>query len=205
VVQIQSYLAQIGRWLEIGLVAICIVLLFSLVISVFFEVVIRYVVHAPTAWTEEVAQFTLVWFGLLAAAVGARRGMHFAIRYGVMHLNQPTRLVMRQVCNLLVIVLLAILIKQSFAYLDVVSNQRAMGTNINMRIPYAGIPVGLSAIMVMYILEIADAVLSAWTGRRFSLVEAREEEVYRELKGEIIPPPPVVDPPTAVTTITQPH
>jgi TRAP-type C4-dicarboxylate transport system permease small subunit len=205
VVHVQYWLAQVGRWLENALVAICAILLCFLVASVFTEVLIRYVIHAPSAWTEEVAQFILVWFGLLAAAVSARRGMHFAIRYGVMRFNERTRWIIRQACNVAVILFLAVILKQAFAYLSVVSNQSAMATEINMRIPYAGIPVGLGAIMTIYVLEVADAVLSVWTGQVFSLVEAREASVYRELSGEIPPPAPDAAPPTPVTTVSQPH
>lgn len=186
-VQAQVLLARIGHWIEMALIAVCAVLLCFLVVSVFLEVLIRYVIHAPTAWTEEVARFILVWFGLLAAAVGARRGMHFAVRFGVMYFNERTRWIVRQSVNVAVILLLAILLKQSIDYLDIVSNQTAMATEINMRIPYAGVPVGIGAILAIYVLEFADAVLSVWTGRRFSVVEAREEEVHRELKGESQP------------------
>jgi TRAP-type C4-dicarboxylate transport system permease small subunit len=205
VVHVQFYLAEVSRWVENALVAICTLLLCFLVGSVFFEVIIRYVVHAPSAWTEEVAQFILVWFGLLAAAVSARRGMHFALRYGVMHFDDRTRWTIRFVCNVLVVLFLAIILKQAIAYLDIVSNQHAMATDINMRIPYGGVPAGIGVIMVIYILEVADGVLSIWTGQRYSLIEAREEEVYRELQGDILPPPPDVAPPIPVTTLSQPH
>lgn len=182
-VRVQAFLARIGLWMEKGLDAVCALLLCFLVASVFLEVLIRYVIHAPTAWTEEVARFILVWFGLLAAAVGARRGMHFAIRFGVMYFNARTRWIFRQSVNVAVILLLSIILKLSIDYLDIVSNQTAMATEINMRIPYAGIPVGIGALLAVYVLELADAVLSVWTGRRFSGVEAREEEVHRELHG----------------------
>jgi len=176
-----------------------------LIISVFTEVMIRYVIQHPSAWTEEVAQFILVWFSLLAAAVAARRGMHFAIRFGVMFFSPPIRWFLRQACNVAVIVLLAALLKQAVAYLDIVSNQHSMATEINLRIPYAGIPVGIGMLMVVYILELADGLLSLKTGRVFSIVEAREERVYRELRGEILPPEPDAPPPTPVTTVSQPH
>lgn len=186
-VQVQAFLAQIGRWIEKALLAVCGLLLCFLVASVFLEVLIRYVIHAPSAWTEEVAQFILVWFSLLAAAVSARKGMHFAIRFGVMYFNERTRWIIRQSVNVAVIVLLSIILKQAIAYLDIVSNQSAMATEINMRIPYAGIPVGIGTILTIYVLEFADAVLSVWTGRRFSTIEAREEEIHRELQGESLP------------------
>jgi TRAP-type C4-dicarboxylate transport system permease small subunit len=187
VVRVQAFLAQTGVWIEKALVGVCALLLCFLVVSVFLEVLIRYVIHAPTAWTEEVARFILVWFGLLAAAVSARKGMHFAIRFGVMHFNERTRWIVRQSVNVAVVLLLAILLKQSVAYLDIVANQSSMATEINMRIPYAGIPVGIGMLLVVYILEVADAALSVWTGRRFSTLEAREEEIHRELRGESAP------------------
>jgi hypothetical protein len=46
----------------------------------------------------------------------------------------------------------------------------------------------------MYILDVADALLSVFTGQRFSVKEAREEEIHRTLRGETVPPPRVVPP-----------
>jgi TRAP-type C4-dicarboxylate transport system permease small subunit len=163
----------------------------ALASSVFFEVLIRYVINAPTVWTEEVAQFILVWYGLLAAAVGARRGVHFAIRWGVVRFNERTRWIIRQAVSVVVIVFLSALMKIGLSYLDIVANQTSTGSEINMRIPWGGIPVGIGAILAMYVLDIADAVLSIFTGQRYSLREAREEEVYRALRGESVPPTPV--------------
>jgi TRAP-type C4-dicarboxylate transport system permease small subunit len=190
-VQAQFCLAEIGRWIETALIVICGILLCIMAASVFFEVLIRYVINSPTAWTEEVAQFILVWYGLLAAAVGARKGIHFAIRWGVISFSERTRWIIRQVVNVVVIVFLSALMKIGFDYLDIVANQTSTGSEINMRIPWAGIPAGIGAILAMYVLDFADALLSVWTGQRFSAREDREEEIYRALRGEAVPPPPV--------------
>jgi TRAP-type transport system small permease protein len=189
--QAQFLLAELGRWIENTLIVVCGILLCVMASSVFFEVLIRYVIHAPTAWTEEVAQFVLVWYGLLAAAVGARKGVHFAIRWGVIRFNTRTRWIIRQGVNILVIVFLSALLKNGVDYLDIVANQTSTGAEINMRIPWAGIPAGIGSILAIYVLEVADAVLSIWTGRQFSVREAREEDIYRALRGETAPPAPV--------------
>jgi TRAP-type C4-dicarboxylate transport system permease small subunit len=190
-IQVQFCLAELGRWIENALIVICGVLLCVMASSVFFEVLIRYVIHAPTAWTEEVAQFVLVWYGLLAAAVGARKGVHFAIRWGVVGFSARTRWIIRQGVNVGVIVFLTVLLIQGIDYLAIVANQTSTGAEINMRIPWAGIPVGIGSILAIYVLEAADAVLSIWTGRQFSPKEAREEDIYRALRGEAVPPAPV--------------
>jgi TRAP-type C4-dicarboxylate transport system permease small subunit len=187
-VQVQFALFTLGRWFENALIVICGILLCVMASSVFFEVLIRYVIQAPTAWTEEVAQFILVWYGLLAAAVGARKGIHFAIRWGVIGFSERTRWMVRQGVNVGIIVFLAVLLKQGINYLDIVANQTSTGSEINMRIPWAGVPVGIGAIMTMYVLDVADAVLSIWTGRRLSVKEAREEEIYLALQGHAAPP-----------------
>src|SRR5258708_35355666 len=109
--------------------------------SVFFEVLIRYVIHAPTAWTEETAQFVLVWYGLLAAAVGARKGVHFAIRWGVIRFKARTRWIIRQGVNVAVIVFLTALLSLGIDYLDIVANQTSTGAEINIPLPWARLPV----------------------------------------------------------------
>lgn len=182
-IKLQFFLSECGRWLETGLLVICGLLLCAMASSVFYEVLIRYVFNAPTAWTEEVAEFILIWYGLLAAAVGARKGIHFALRWGVIAFNERTRWILRQAINVAVIVYLVILVKLGLGYLSVVADQISPGADLNMRIPWAGIPVGLGAILAMYLLDIADAVLSIWTGKQFSMKEAREAEIYRTLRG----------------------
>jgi hypothetical protein len=92
---------------------------------------------------------------------------------------------------MMVIVFLSGLMKLGLGYLDIVANQTSTGSEINMRIPWAGIPVGIGAILTMYVLEVADAVLSIWTRQRFSVKEVREEEIYRSLRGDAVPPLPV--------------
>jgi TRAP-type C4-dicarboxylate transport system permease small subunit len=183
-IRLQFYLAELGRWIENALIVICGLLLCIMASSVFFEVMIRYVIHAPTAWTEEVAQFVLVWYGLLAAAVGARKGVHFVIRWGVIRFSARTRWIIRQAVNVGVIVFLSALLKMGLDYLDIVANQTSTGAEINMRIPWAGIPAGIGSILTIYVLEVADGVLSIWTGRQLSVKEAREEDIYRALRGD---------------------
>jgi TRAP-type C4-dicarboxylate transport system permease small subunit len=188
--RIQYWLAEFGRWIDAALVVACGVLLCVIVAVVFFEVMIRYVFDAPTAWTEETAEFVLVWYALLSAAVGAHKGMHFAIRFAVARFGPRTRWIIRQAMSVTVIIFLSVLLKLGTGYLDVVADQVAMGTGLNMRVPWAGIPVGIGAILAMYLLDVADAVLSIWTGQHFSVREAREKEIYDSLRGATVPTAP---------------
>jgi TRAP-type C4-dicarboxylate transport system permease small subunit len=189
--RVQHVLAETSRRIELVLLFICSALLVLLTLSVFLEVVIRYVLNAPLSWTEEIARFALVWFAMLASAVAARRGVHFAFRWGMKPFPESVRRPVRQVVNVLVITFLTFLVVQGIGTLDVVSNQTAMATEIDMRIPYAAIPVGMGLVLIVYAIEVLDAILSHWTGRRLSLKEAHEVAIYRQIEGLREAPPPL--------------
>jgi TRAP-type C4-dicarboxylate transport system permease small subunit len=180
--RLQFFLAETSRLIELVLVFACSALLVLLTLNVFLEVVIRYVLNAPLSWTEEIARYALVWLAMLASAVAARKGVHFAFRWGMKPFPESVRKPVRQLVNVLVIIFLSVLLVQGIGTLDVVADQTSMATEMDMRIPYAGIPVGMGFVLVIYVLEIADAVLSIWTHRQLSVKEAYDVEIQRRIE-----------------------
>jgi TRAP-type C4-dicarboxylate transport system permease small subunit len=175
-------LAATSHAIEIGLLWACGALLLLLTANIFLEVLIRFVVRIPLPWTEEVARFAMVWLAILAAAAAARRGLHFSFRWGVMMVGATARRHLRLCTDLLVAGILLVLLVQSNEFLDIVADQTATATGIDMRIPYAGLPVGMGAFLLITLLEIADAVLAFWTGQRLSIKEAAETRTEHDLR-----------------------
>ncbi|MFV0593723.1 MAG: TRAP transporter small permease [Draconibacterium sp.] len=66
---------KIDKIIEIVLVA----LMSILVIDVLWQVFSRYVLSAPSSFTDELAGFLLIWVGLLGAAYVAGKNEHLAI------------------------------------------------------------------------------------------------------------------------------
>ena len=60
---------------------ICHALLVVITSVTVLQVFLRYVLNRPTSWSEEIALFGLIWFGLLAVAIGVRRHEHVAITF----------------------------------------------------------------------------------------------------------------------------
>jgi TRAP-type C4-dicarboxylate transport system permease small subunit len=179
---IQRGLVTTSHRIEIALIFMCSVLLALLASDLFLQVLTRYVLKFSIPWTEEAARFGLVWFGLLAAAVAARRGMHFSFRWGVKPLPPKIRLRLREFVDVLVILFLVTVLKQGIAYVSIVSNQVASASEVPMWVPYSGIPAGIGFLLLFYVLEVADAILSRWTGERLSAKELQEAEIYRQLE-----------------------
>lgn len=60
---------------------ICHCLLVGIVSVAVGQVFLRFVLNSPTSWSEEIALLGLIWFGLLAVAIGIRRHEHVAISF----------------------------------------------------------------------------------------------------------------------------
>jgi TRAP-type C4-dicarboxylate transport system permease small subunit len=56
-----------------------VLLMLALVFSVTWQVSSRYLLQAPSSWTEELARFLLIWIGLLGAAYAYRTRAHMGI------------------------------------------------------------------------------------------------------------------------------
>lgn len=68
------------------------------------QVFLRFALNSPTSWSEEIALLCLIWFGLLAVAVGIRRHEHVAITFLRDLLPGPAALVLDYVAQALVVV-----------------------------------------------------------------------------------------------------
>ena len=156
-------------------------LLAVLVITLFLQVLFRYVLQLPLAWTEEVARFALVWYAMLAAGIAARSGQQFVFRWVSTKLPTLMQGPLRQVVNLATLAFLVLLLFQSLTYLDIVRGQFSAAAQIDMRLPYAGITAGVLYLIVVYSIDSFDALCGLLTKQRFSLQEAHEREMHAML------------------------
>lgn len=58
---------------------ILIALMIMLVVDVCWQVISRYVFNSPSAYTDELARYLLIWIGLLGAAYALGQRLHLAI------------------------------------------------------------------------------------------------------------------------------
>ena len=70
---------RLQDYLDRALRGLLILLVLGLVFSVTWQVVSRYLLQAPSSWTEELARFLLIWIGLLGAAYAYRTGAHMRL------------------------------------------------------------------------------------------------------------------------------
>jgi len=85
------YLRTVKRVLDRLLETLVRAAMAILVLDVLWQVFTRLVLKNPSTWTEELAQFLLVWVALLGGAVALNRGAHLGIDYFVGKLPRRAR------------------------------------------------------------------------------------------------------------------
>lgn len=180
---LQRSLSNIGNLVERLILVVASLLLTFMAFTLFSQVLFRYVLKLPLPWTEEAARHALVWFAMLASAVAAKRGQHFSFRWATMMVTPETRLRLRRFVDVLTILLLSLILNFSYKYLNVMANQKAISTGMDMRIPYLAVTVGIFFIIFFAILDIADTILCRTTNTTLSIREQTEVEVSSLLAG----------------------
>ena len=185
-VECQRLINRCNYWIAQSVFVVAAGLLVVLSVTLFLQVLFRYVIKQPLPWTEEAARYALVWYAMLAAAAGAWGGHHFVFRWATLLLGDKPRLLLRLAVTALTLAALGVILVVSWRYLDVVRGQTTIATRMDMRIPYAGVPLGLSCFFLVYLLDFAEGLIALRTGQSFSVREAVERQVYAQLTA--IPP-----------------
>jgi len=72
-------LQTLSRYLERVLKVFLALLMAAMVLDVTWQVITRFILGSPSAYTEELARFLLIWIGLLGAAYAYRRKAHLGL------------------------------------------------------------------------------------------------------------------------------
>jgi TRAP-type C4-dicarboxylate transport system permease small subunit len=70
---------------------LAIIIMALLVIDVLWQVLARYILKTPSAWTEELAGFLLIWAGFLGACIAHREKAHLGIDYFIEKFSDSNR------------------------------------------------------------------------------------------------------------------
>lgn len=133
-------------------------LMVALVAVVFAQVALRYLTYQPLAWTEEVARYVFIWLSLLGAALGGRRGAHFAVDVLPRALPPAGQRVLGGLLRLGEAAFYGLLTWAGVRIVQVAHLQRSASIDIPMSLPYAAIPLAAGLLC----LDSVARALAAW-------------------------------------------
>lgn len=124
------------------------------VLNVLWQVFTRYVLDSPSAYTDELARYLLIWIGLLGAGYALGKRMHLGVDLLPNYLTGRARLILNSVIDSLVLVFA--LFVMVFGGLRLVSLTLMLEqTSAALRVPlgyvYLAIPIS-GALIVFYCL-----------------------------------------------------
>jgi TRAP-type C4-dicarboxylate transport system permease small subunit len=128
------------------------VLMGTLVIITFFQVVNRSLFHLPVEWTEEMARFISVWMSLMGTALCLKEGSHIEVDIVYSLMGKRVQKILSSIIAIVCLFFCFIVIWQGTIILDVIKFQKAPASGINMVLVYAAGPVCM-LITAIYIVE----------------------------------------------------
>jgi TRAP-type C4-dicarboxylate transport system permease small subunit len=134
-----------------------------LVLTVTFQVFMRYVASSPVTFTEELSRYLLIWVGLLSAAYAYRVRMHLALDLLVLKLHGSNRALLNLVIHGVILVFsMSVLVVGGIRLVMLVTElgQTSASLGISIGVVYLALPISGLAIS-LYAL---DFIRQEWHG-----------------------------------------
>jgi TRAP-type C4-dicarboxylate transport system permease small subunit len=143
-----------------------VVLLLTLLATVLVGVVSRQL-NAPVAWSDELAQYLLVWTAFVGWIIASRRRSHIRITVFADKLPGPLSLALELLTQGLIVLFAAVLLRYSFGLIDRTWDVESIALPITAAALYVVMPLAALALILQ---AIGDAAL-ALVGRRVAAPE----------------------------------
>jgi TRAP-type C4-dicarboxylate transport system permease small subunit len=127
-------------------------------LALVLQVVSRYALGLPLAWTEELARYCFVWAVFVGASQVMRYREHIAITLVTEMLPHRVQQVVALAMNLLMIVFLAVLVWQGWLVAAKVAPLSSIALDVSMAAVYVPLPLA-SAVMIVRLVADSREVL----------------------------------------------
>jgi TRAP-type C4-dicarboxylate transport system permease small subunit len=144
----------------------------TMALLVFVNVVTRYVFNFSIIWVEELTQYQMIWITYLGAGLALREGRHVAVEVFQDRLPPRLRRHARTLVGLAMLAFLVTLAVLGFRIAQFTWNQETPVLNIPTGIPYLGVPIGALVMALHLVLVFRDYV-----DKRFEHVDPHEGEI----------------------------
>jgi TRAP-type C4-dicarboxylate transport system permease small subunit len=137
-------------------------LLTVLSLTIFAQVLFRFLFNFPLAWSEELSRYSFIWLIMVVAPICVREGANISMDMLVSRLPAGLARACEVIGFALVLALLVALAIWGSMILGVVGAQRSPALGVSMAWVYAAVPVGAS----LMIVELLGSVWDKAKGRR---------------------------------------
>ncbi|PIB34249.1 C4-dicarboxylate ABC transporter permease [Reichenbachiella sp. 5M10] len=126
-------------------------LLGLMVLNVLWQVASRFLLNDPSAFTDELARYLLIWVGLLGAAYATGKRMHVSIDLITRKLNEKQQVVHFRLIRFIILcfaVFVLILGGTRLVYITFILGQTSSAMQVSLGYIYLALP--LSGLLICY-------------------------------------------------------
>ena len=142
---IMDYLAKIVEFIMISLTIIMIAL-------VTYQVFERYVLHYTPPWSEELAVYLMIWFGIIGIAAGVRRNSHMSLEYFANKMPKSLQEFLKIFNYVIMLLYTSTLIYEGINMVELTMSQKSPAIGLPVGYVYLALPVS-AILMVIFIIE----------------------------------------------------
>ncbi|MBB4016922.1 TRAP-type C4-dicarboxylate transport system permease small subunit [Chelatococcus caeni] len=149
-----------GLLADRAVAAAAVLLLLALLACVFLGVVFR-LVNQPLAWSDEMAQYLMVWTAFVGWILAARRRSHIRITVVIDQLPPPLRRGAEVLIQLAVAALGMVLLSRSFGLIERNFDVEWVSLPLSAALVYVPMPIAGFAVVAQALVEIAEVLAGA--------------------------------------------
>jgi TRAP-type C4-dicarboxylate transport system permease small subunit len=150
-------LDTLSKWSDRLIGAAAVMLLLAMLAAVFLGVVFR-LIGEPLAWSDELAQYLLVWTAFVGWIVAGRGRSHIRIGLIIDRLKGWPRRLAEIVIQLLVALLGAILLVKSFGLIERNADVEWVSLPLSVALVYIPMPIAGLAVILQALVQIMEAL-----------------------------------------------
>jgi TRAP-type C4-dicarboxylate transport system permease small subunit len=153
----RNILNTIDKFLEYLLI----LLLSLLVIVVFFQVINRFILHIPAAWTQEIGQYVFVWVSTIGIAIALRKKAHIGLTIIVNMFPKNFRKIINLITKLIMLSFYLIIMHGGFLFARAGYMESTDSLQwLPMFYVYVAIPLSALFMTIFSIVDIYEFILS---------------------------------------------
>ena len=160
---IGSAYAQVARIADLIMTTVICLAVAGMALSVFTQVVARYLFHSPPFWTEELARYLLVWLTFIGAVAAHQAREHISVESFPDLFGGRCRAFLDLMISIVVVAVLVVILR---AGIDVskLGAQRSPALGLSMRYIYGALPVGAALMIIVTLIQMGRDVARLFTG-----------------------------------------
>lgn len=143
-----SFSEKFARFVELVMVTLTV----FMVLLVSYQVFERYVLHYTPPWSEELAVYLMIWFGVIGIAVGVWRDTHMSLHYFADKMPAKVQRVLLLFKYVLMLVYSGVITYQGFEMVKLTISQKSPAMGLPVGYVYLVLPISM-VLIVIFTLE----------------------------------------------------